>query len=51
MVEDKRVLLVEADENLGQFVEQQAETSLGGEETNVSVTEVDPNTIPDNLLD
>jgi hypothetical protein len=50
MVEDSRVLVVHADERLGQFVETSVETALGGEESDVSVEEVDPNVVPEEVL-
>lgn len=51
MVEDKRLLLVEANGDLGQFVEQYIEDTLGGEDTDVSVSEIDPNAVPDDVIE
>jgi len=51
MVEDTRLLLVESDEELGQFVEEFVEDSLGFEATNVSVEEIDLNTVPDSVIE
>lgn len=51
MVENKRLLLVESDERLGQFLEESLEDYLCGESNNVSVTEVDPNAVPDDVME
>jgi hypothetical protein len=51
MVEDTRLLLVESDEELGQFVEEFVEDSLGLEATNVSVEEIDLNTVPNSVIE
>lgn len=52
MTQDTRILVVEADEQLDQFLTESIEQFIGGETTNVRVREVDPNTVSDtDLLD
>ena len=50
MVEDTRLLRVEADSPLGQFVEESVERTLEDDGRDVRVTELDPNMVPDRLL-
>jgi len=51
MVEDTRLLLVESDEELGQFVEEFVEDSIGLKTTKVSVEEIDLNTVPNIVIE
>lgn len=47
MAKDKRVLIVESDESLGQFLDVSIEQFLG---VDANVEEIDPNIVPDDLL-
>lgn len=51
MAQDTRVLIVESDERLGQFLTDSVEQFVGSPTANVSVREVDPNTFPDGYFD
>ncbi len=51
MAQDTRIVRIDADENLGQFLEQTIESCIGREDTNVSVSEIDPNIVSEDLLE
>lgn len=43
MFQDTRLLLVQSDEELGQFLDTSVEAFIGGSDTDVRVSEIDPN--------
>jgi hypothetical protein len=48
---DTRILKIESEEDLGQFVDKSVEAQLSGDDSDVRVEEVDPNMIPSGLLE
>jgi len=50
MAQYTRFVRIESDEPIGQFLETQLETFIGGEEQDVRVDEIDAAVVPEDLL-
>jgi len=50
MAEDTRFIKIESDSQLGQFLDTSIEQFLSGDK-DVTVTEIDPNVVPEDLME